>query len=726
MSLTGVVAVLRGRPQHPIGTDGRMALSDHFRELRARVIRVALYLVVGTVVAWVFWEQLFQLIYEPYQQASIMLGEDVSTRAVINGVGGPLMLQLKIAAVAAVVGTSPLWLAEIWGFLAPGLHRQEKRWSRVFIAVAGPLFITGVIVGYYVLPKGIEVLLGFTPTCVESLVDFGEYFSFVTRMMLVFGVAFEIPLFVVMLNLAGIVKGVTLGPLPADDRARDVRLRRGGDPVDRSVLDADAGAADGAAVPPRRDDRPVRRSDARPAPAGHRPVVRRRGVPCERPAGGPTVTSPAEEDVDPFDLPEWLLDGPVTWQSAEGIATGHLVQRTPVTDAEGHDLPCDLVAVDDAYPVPVADDSLRTRAHLAWRYGQVLLVRRPDAVTLAVPGTASTPSGCWTPWTGWPGRSGADPDGTPRCCRRRRGDRTGPQRPIVSLRAVHTRDRAAHQPHRRARPGDPGPGHGAAPAPRRGLRGAHPGKARTPTRPWTWPDSAIADGVESLVVCGGDGIIHLGVQAVAGTDITLGILPAGTGNDVARYLDLPLKDPLAAIDRYIAGRTRRIDLARSGSKYFATVLAAGFDALVNERANQMSWPKGQMRYNIATLAELRTFTPLHYTLELDGQARELDAMMVAVGNGPSFGGGLRITEGALLDDGLLDVVLFKPMSRVDLVRTYPQLFKGTHTSHPQYEHHRVSRVTVASPGIVAYADGERFGELPLTVECAPGALTVVT
>lgn len=236
----------------------------------------------------------------------------------------------------------------------------------------------------------------------------------------------------------------------------------------------------------------------------------------------------------------------------------------------------------------------------------------------------------------------------------------------------------------------------------------------------------IADGVESLLVCGGDGITHLGVQAVAGTDTTLGILPAGTGNDVARYLDLPLKDPLAAIDRYIAGRTRRIDLARSGSKYFATVLAAGFDALVNERANQMSWPKGQMRYNIATLAELRTFTPLHYTLELDGQARELDAMMVAVGNGPSFGGGLRITEGALLDDRLLDVVLFKPMSRVDLVRTYPQLFKGTHTSHPQYEHHRVSRVTVASPGIVAYADGERFGELPLTVECAPGALTVVT
>jgi diacylglycerol kinase (ATP) len=131
-----------------------------------------------------------------------------------------------------------------------------------------------------------------------------------------------------------------------------------------------------------------------------------------------------------------------------------------------------------------------------------------------------------------------------------------------------------------------------------------------------------------------------------------------------------------------------------------------------------------MRYNLATLAELRTFEPLPYTLELDGVAHRFDAMLVAVGNGPSFGGGLRITEGAVLDDGLLDVVIIKPMGRVGLVRTYPKLFKGTHVTIPQYEHHRVRRVTVAAPGIVSYADGERFGPLPLTIECAPGALTV--
>lgn len=234
----------------------------------------------------------------------------------------------------------------------------------------------------------------------------------------------------------------------------------------------------------------------------------------------------------------------------------------------------------------------------------------------------------------------------------------------------------------------------------------------------------VADGVDALVVCGGDGMVHLAIQAVAETTTPLGIIPSGTGNDVARYFDIPRRDPEAAADVVLAGRTRTVDLARSGSRYFVTVLAAGFDAVVNERANRMTWPKGQMRYNIATLAELRTFQPLPYTLQLDDRELTLDAMLVAVGNGPSFGGGLRITEGAVLDDGLLDVVIIKPITKPDLIRTYPKLFKGTHVHHPQYEHHRARSVTVAAPGIVSYADGERFGPLPLTVECAPGALTV--
>lgn len=235
----------------------------------------------------------------------------------------------------------------------------------------------------------------------------------------------------------------------------------------------------------------------------------------------------------------------------------------------------------------------------------------------------------------------------------------------------------------------------------------------------------VRDGVDALVVCGGDGMVHLGAQAVAGTGVPLGIIPAGTGNDVARYLDLPRTDPAAAADRVIAHQLRTIDLARSGSHVFVTVLAAGFDAVVNERANQMTWPRGQMRYNLATVAELRTFSPLPYVLDLDGETVQTEAMLVAVGNGPSFGGGLRITEGASLDDGLLDVVVIGPMSKLELVRTYPKLFKGTHVTHPKFSRHRVRRVTVAAPGITAYADGERFGPLPMTVEADPGALTVI-
>jgi diacylglycerol kinase (ATP) len=237
---------------------------------------------------------------------------------------------------------------------------------------------------------------------------------------------------------------------------------------------------------------------------------------------------------------------------------------------------------------------------------------------------------------------------------------------------------------------------------------------------------AVDDGVESLVVCGGDGMVHLAVQLLAGRETSLGIIPAGTGNDVARYLNIPRSDPQRAADVVVGSKVRTMDLARTGSTWFATVMAAGFDSLVNERANAMAWPKGQMRYNLATLAELRVFEPLPYTLELDGRVERLEAMLVAVGNGPSFGGGLRITEGAEIDDGWLDVVVVRAMSKRALVRSYPRLFTGTISQIPQYEHHRVRSVTVAAPGIVAYADGERIGSLPLTVDVAPHALRVLT
>ena len=231
---------------------------------------------------------------------------------------------------------------------------------------------------------------------------------------------------------------------------------------------------------------------------------------------------------------------------------------------------------------------------------------------------------------------------------------------------------------------------------------------------------------DALIVVGGDGMVHLACQALAGSELPLGVIPAGTGNDTARSVGIDRKDPRKAANAVIRGHVRVVDLADVAGTRVATVVATGFDAKVNERANQMTWPSGQMRYNLATLAELRTFRPLSYQLELDGEHHRLEAMLVAVGNGPSFGGGLRITEGALLDDGLLDVVIIKPMSKAGLVRTYPKLFKGTHVTVPQYEHHRVRSVTIAAPGVVAYADGERFGALPVTVDCVPGALNVLT
>ena len=124
MSVVGVIELFRGRPHDPIGEGGRMSLGDHFRELRARVMRATLYLVVGTIIALFFYDQLFQLILDPYNDARRLLGQGTQTQAVITGVGTPLLLKLKLCGVAAVVATSPLWLYEIWGFVVPGLHRN--------------------------------------------------------------------------------------------------------------------------------------------------------------------------------------------------------------------------------------------------------------------------------------------------------------------------------------------------------------------------------------------------------------------------------------------------------------------------------------------------------------------------------------------------------------------------------------------------------------------------
>lgn len=235
----------------------------------------------------------------------------------------------------------------------------------------------------------------------------------------------------------------------------------------------------------------------------------------------------------------------------------------------------------------------------------------------------------------------------------------------------------------------------------------------------------VAAGTDTVVVVGGDGMVHLALQAVGGTDVPFAVIPAGSGNDFARALGLPLKNPDAAADVVVAGHERKIDLGRVGEQWFAGVVAAGFDARVNDRANRMSWPSGRMRYNLAMLGELKVFQPVPYVLELDGEPWETSAMLVAVGNTTNYGGGMKVTPGALLDDEMFDVMVVKPLSKARFLRVFPKVYAGSHVTLPVVEVRRARRVRVAAPDIVAYVDGERLGPLPLTFENIPAAARVL-
>jgi diacylglycerol kinase (ATP) len=241
---------------------------------------------------------------------------------------------------------------------------------------------------------------------------------------------------------------------------------------------------------------------------------------------------------------------------------------------------------------------------------------------------------------------------------------------------------------------------------------------------------AVAGGTGALIAVGGDGMMSLALQAVAGTMTPLGVVAVGTGNDFARALGLPIREPAAAgrlaAEALKGGGVREIDLGRVGERWFGSVLASGFDSRVNDRGNRMRWVGGRFKYDLAILAELAAFKPIPYRIRLDdGPAREIEATLIAVGNGSTYGGGMRICADAVMDDGLFDVTVVGDCSRTTLLKVFPRVYKGTHLSHPQVTVHQVSSIELIAAGVTAYADGEQLGALPLTARCVPGAVRVL-
>ena len=259
----------------------------------------------------------------------------------------------------------------------------------------------------------------------------------------------------------------------------------------------------------------------------------------------------------------------------------------------------------------------------------------------------------------------------------------------------------------------------------RDLVGADPADSQDLAR------AAVADGIDALVVVGGDGMIHLALPALVGTDTPLGVIPAGTGNDQAREYGWPRKDPERAAEIVAAGNVRVVDVGQAATEdgkrtYFGSVLAAGFDSLVSDRTNRMRWPHGRARYNVAMFAEFVNLRPLPFVVTLaDGTVIEQDVLLVAVGNTRSYGGGMRIAPAADPTDGMFDVTIAKAESRRKVLRQTPSVYKGNHVHRPEVQVVRTASLRLESPGINAYADGEYLGPLPVAVSIVPQALKII-
>ncbi len=236
--------------------------------------------------------------------------------------------------------------------------------------------------------------------------------------------------------------------------------------------------------------------------------------------------------------------------------------------------------------------------------------------------------------------------------------------------------------------------------------------------------------ISGLVVVGGDGMFHLAVNAVAEFGIPVGLVAAGTGNDSARALGLPIHDVPSGVKKIVESisKPRVVDLISTDSKgktfYSFGAVSAGFDALVNKRANMWNWIKGPVKYRIAMYRELMAFKPIPYRLVIDGVERVLDANLCTITNSPSYGGGLYVTPKAEVEDGELDLFILNSISRMELIKLFPKVYEGKHVTHPAVEIIRAKHVEIHSEGMPAYSDGEHVGESPVVCKVLPGALKV--
>ncbi|MFD8768115.1 YegS/Rv2252/BmrU family lipid kinase [Microbacterium oxydans] len=242
--------------------------------------------------------------------------------------------------------------------------------------------------------------------------------------------------------------------------------------------------------------------------------------------------------------------------------------------------------------------------------------------------------------------------------------------------------------------------------------------------------AALADGPRLLVVVGGDGTLAGVLDTVCAASVPVVLVPAGTGNDLARALGLPRGDARAAAELALIGVPRAIDVGvvrtAKGSRRFLTIAALGFDAKVSDRTNRLRWPHGAPRYYLALLIELVRLRPMEFRIAADEEAaRSSPGTLIAAGSTSSYGGGMPICAGAVPDDGLLDIVHVAPLGRMRLLGLFPLLLRGTHLARAEVAHRRARSVTVSAPGLVVYADGERIGEDECTISVLPGALTMM-